>query len=162
MNSMATKSFAVLGAVLMALVGTTTTVAADYSETERYVVVGDVVLPCGITLGLREIGRMVGADPGMEVNGACFPLFGNETAVDIRIEDATGMAVSGFYFFQGPGPDDKSGAFCGSVEDVSVPSDAFELRVVVDGPVNGALTCATETMAAGGTTGTVHVDFVSP
>ncbi|MFP5225754.1 MAG: hypothetical protein ACLGH3_09440 [Actinomycetota bacterium] len=84
------------------------------------------------------------SDPDLGgLGGACFDLIGDETSVQITIEDVSGLPVGGYWDLSDAiGLDGNSlanGSFCGSTADIEVPDGAFSLAVYVDaalGPID--------------------------
>jgi hypothetical protein len=118
-------------AVLMAAGGAQ---ADTRSETKLYTqFAGDaLVLQCDAS------------DPDLGgLGGACFDVIGDETSIQITIDDVSGLPVGGYWdFSDAPGLDGNSlanGSFCGSTAELPIPEGALLLAVYVDaalGPVD--------------------------
>lgn len=94
----------------------------------------------GFGASAGAIARCWDEEGGTGVNGACFPLDGNEGSVDITIADTSGLPVGAAYWFDF-NPYDGSGGFTGAYEPggtfcgattLHVPVGASKIRVYVD------------------------------
>lgn len=137
-----------LAASMLTVLAAPTAVASTTTEGDYIAGTGDAVLFC------EAQGVDIEAQLGACIGGQTFEIEGE--TVDAAIEDDNLADVGGFHQLvdaDGNVVGDASGAFCGSVEDVSVPDGAVALEVYVDTGF-GPLDCL-ENPPGTATTGTI-------
>jgi hypothetical protein len=131
----AQRTLTLVVAVAMATLSLAPAAVAERSQTEPYATGADVVLSCEE----ERVGSLLGGNYG----SVCFDVQDGESFVGVEIDDIYVDGVGGVLEFK----DADGGAvgdqtpFCGSVENVGVPSEAASLEVFTNGPGTQLVDC---------------------
>jgi hypothetical protein len=138
--------------------------AADERLEHQDYFLGDLFPDCWLFAGVAEPPTSpVPSNKG----GACFRLRARDLSVTVKIEDDSGMPVSGTYQFESSsGAAGGYGNFCESFTR-RVPESAAKIIIFVHGPSSGLLlygpssvqTCLDRGAPGWGTTGTITARF---